>query len=93
MASYNRSYAVDKHLAVKLREPLLDEIGKRVSASPDVWCATNTEIYDYATAYASLIFSADNSKVYNPTLKTVWFERDGVMYSVAPGETLTNLLV
>ena len=72
---------------------LLDEIGKRVAASEDVWCATNMEIYEYVTAYASLIFSADNRKVYNPTLKTVWFERDGVLYSVASGETLANLLV
>ena len=71
---------------------LLDEMGKRISASSDVWCATNMEIYEYVTAYASLIFSADNGKVYNPTLKTVWFERDGVMYSVAPGETLDGLL-
>lgn len=70
---------------------LLDEIGKRVSASNDVWCATNTEIYDYVTAYAALVYSADNRKVYNPTLKTVWFERDGVLYSVAPGETLDGL--
>ena len=72
---------------------LLDEIGKRVSASNDVWCATNTEIYDYVTAYAALVYSADNTTVYNPTLQTLWFERDGELYKVASGETLTGLLV
>jgi hypothetical protein len=26
--------------------------------------------------------------VYNPTLKTVWFDQDGRLYSIAPGETI-----
>jgi len=70
---------------------LLDEIGKRVSASDDVWCATNTEIYDYVTAYGALIYSADNTRVYNPTLQTLWFWCDGETYKIAPGETLENV--
>ena len=70
---------------------LLDKIGERVAAHPDVWCATNGEIYDYVTAYNSLVYSADNSVVYNPTLLPVWFERDGTLYKIAPGETLRDV--
>lgn len=68
-------------------------IAERVSAHPDVWCATNTEIYDYVTAYNALVYSADNTTVYNPTLFPLWFERDGTCYRIAPGETRTDLLV
>jgi len=61
---------------------------KKLSGRPDVWYATNIEIYDYIQAYNSLIFRADNTAVYNPTLIKVWFDIDGTLYSVAPGETL-----
>ena len=47
------------------------------------------EIYDYVTAYNSLIFSADSKTVYNPTLLKVWFDIGGKIYSVNSGETIT----
>ena len=46
------------------------------------------EVYEYITAYRSLVYSADNSIIYNPTLKTIWFDRDGTLYKIEPGETL-----
>ena len=68
----------------------LEEIGKRLGGKDDVWYATNIEIYDYIKAYQSLAYSADSSIVYNPTLYTLYFVRDGsdpiVIHS---GETLT----
>lgn len=67
---------------------LLDKICSALSNKPDVWYATNIEIYDYVSAYDSLIFSADGSTVYNPTLLTVWFTEDGKLFSVKSGETL-----
>ena len=67
---------------------LLDRICKELSGKPDIWYATNIEIYDYVSAYDSLIFSADGSTVYNPTLLTVWFTEDGKLFSVKSGETL-----
>ena len=70
---------------------LVDEIGRRVAASEDVWCATNMEIYEYVTAYAALIYSVDNATVYNPTLKTLWFDRDGTLYKILPGEVLKGI--
>ena len=46
------------------------------------------EIYDYISAYYSLSYSADATRVYNPTLQTVWFEINGNLYEVTPGETI-----
>ena len=67
---------------------LLDEICDRLSGHEDVWYATNIEIYEYIAAYKSLVYSADNKIVYNPTVKTVWFDRDGALYKIEPGETI-----
>ena len=68
---------------------LLDRICEKLGGHDDIWYATNIEIYEYTNAYNSLIHSADATKVYNPTLHTVWFETDGKLYNVKPGETIT----
>ena len=65
-----------------------EEICKRLAGRDDVWYATNIEIYDYVQAYNSLVYSADNTKAYNPSLLTVWLDRDGVLYSIKSGETV-----
>ena len=67
---------------------LLDALGQKLEGHDDVWYATNIEIYDYVTAYNSLVYSADGSMIYNPTLRTVWFDRDGVGYCIKSGETI-----
>ena len=67
---------------------LLDTLCEKISGRDDVWYATNIEIYDYVTAYNSLVYSADGSMIYNPTLHTVWFDRDGVGYCIKSGETI-----
>lgn len=54
----------------------------------DTWYATNGEICEYVKAYESLVFSVDDSMVYNPTSQKIWFETDGVKYCVGAGETL-----
>lgn len=66
----------------------LEEICQKLSGNDDIWYATNIEIYDYVKAYEALIFSADGSTVYNPTLKEIWFEADLVTYKIASGETI-----
>lgn len=66
---------------------LLDELGKRFSESADIWFATNMEIYEYVTAYNSLVFNTTGDVVYNPTVIKVWFDYNGKIYSVEPGET------
>ena len=66
----------------------MEIICQKLGGKEDIWYPTNIELYDYISAYHSLIFSADNSKIYNPTLKKLWFDIDGVLYTINPGETL-----
>lgn len=68
---------------------IIEEFGERIGGREDIWYANNTEIYEYCHAYDSLVFSCDNTLVYNPTQIKVWFDADGVPYEVAPGETIT----
>lgn len=66
----------------------IEKICETVSGHDEIWYATNIEIYDYIKAFQSLVFSMDDSLVYNPTLKTIWFFGDGKTYKIEPGETL-----
>lgn len=81
---WGHSYEFDRHNNWDLLDKICDALGGR----EDVWYATNMEIYDYVSAYNSLIWSADGEKVYNPTLGTVWFYTRGEVYCVKSGETL-----
>ena len=67
---------------------LIEEICQKLSGNEEIWYATNIEIYNYVEAYNRLVYSADGFKVYNPTLYTIWFDVDGDLYSVKPGETV-----
>ncbi len=67
---------------------LVDKICEKLGGRQDIWYATNIEIYDYVHAYNSLVYSADATRIYNPTLYTIWFETNKVLYSVNPGETI-----
>ena len=67
---------------------ILDAICQKVSGREDIWFATNIEIYDYVKAYESLVYSADGTMIYNPTLITVWFDVDGKLYKIESGKTL-----
>lgn len=63
----------------------IEEFCRRVSGNDAYWYATNIEIYDYMTAQRSLVISADQTMVYNPSCMEVWFSSDGKICSVAPG--------
>lgn len=67
---------------------LLESLCRILGGHQDIWYATNMEVYDYVHAYDSLIFSADGSSVHNPTLKTIWFDTDGTLHTIHPGETI-----
>lgn len=66
----------------------LDNICEKLAGIDDIWYATNMEIYNYVNAYNSLVHSADGTIIYNPTLYTIWFDTDGVLHKIAPGETI-----
>ena len=81
---WGHSYEFDK----SANWDYLDRLCEKFAALKDVWFATNMEIYDYVTAYNSLIMSADETIIYNPTLKEIWFDIDKKQYVIKPGETL-----
>ncbi len=66
----------------------IETICKKLADNDEIWYATNIEIYDYVQAYKSLRYSADGHMIYNPTLFTIFFDVDGTVHSVKPGETL-----
>ena len=66
----------------------LEMICEKLSGKEDTWYATNMQIYEYVTAYQTLVYSADGTRIYNPTLQTIWLDVDGEIYSVKPGETI-----
>lgn len=82
---WGHSYEFDNNQNWNVIEEFCTEIGNK----EDTWYATNIDIYEYVTAYNALIISADSSKIYNPTLKTVWVDIDGKGYCIASNETLT----
>lgn len=79
---WGHSYEFEEHDNWHVMEEFAEYMGGR----EDIWYATNMEIYDYVEAYRKLVYSMDGHKVFNPTLLPLWFEKDGVLYCVAPGE-------
>ncbi len=67
----------------------IERFAERVGNRDDVWYAANVEIYDYVTAFRSLIFSADGTKVLNPCAMTVWAETLGGGVFEFPGGKTT----
>lgn len=51
---------------------VIEDFCKILGNRDDIWYATNIEFIDYMAAAKSLIFSADTSRVYNPTSISVW---------------------
>jgi len=66
----------------------IEAICEKLAGNPDIWFATNMEIYDYVEAYKRLVYSADGHTVYNPTVISVWMDVDGVLHEIRTGETV-----
>ncbi len=67
----------------------MEEFCRMMSNLPDVWYATNIEIYRYLEAIRSLVTSADGGIVYNPTAVNVWYAYNEKTGTIRPGETVT----
>ncbi|MBO5869059.1 MAG: polysaccharide deacetylase, partial [Oscillospiraceae bacterium] len=78
-------YEFDRANNWELLEELCDILGNK----EDTWYATCMEIYNYVQAYHALVFSADSTMVYNPTLYKLWIDVDGILYTIDPGQTIT----
>ena len=85
MYVWGHSYEFDR----KNNWERMEQILGRLSGKDDVWYATNIEIVDYIKAYSLLVFNTEETKVYNPTVTTVWLTADFKTYKVEPGETIT----
>lgn len=67
----------------------MENICEILSGKDDIWYATNIEICEYTQAFRALIFSADGTKVCNPTAREVCFETEKGLRTVRPGETVS----
>ncbi|MBQ8716864.1 MAG: polysaccharide deacetylase family protein [Clostridia bacterium] len=70
----------------------IEEFCEKAGGDPDVWYATNIEIYDYIMALRALRFSADRTMVYNPTATDVWVDVDGKAV-VCPAGKVTRFTI
>lgn len=67
----------------------IEEFCKYMSGKDEVWYATNGEIKNYVTAMRSLVYTVDETYVYNPTATSVWMEINGKLTEVTPGSTVS----
>ncbi|MBQ6067219.1 MAG: polysaccharide deacetylase [Clostridia bacterium] len=67
----------------------IEELCGLLGGKEDVWYATNMEIWEYTNAFRSLVFSADGTRVYNPTLRELCFETETQPYQLRPGEIIS----
>ena len=82
---WGHSFEFDRNHNWDIMEKLLEYLS---GYADSIWMATNGEIVDYVTAYKSLVYSADGSRVYNPSVQTVWMETEGEIYEIASGQTV-----
>ena len=58
-----------------------------LAGKPDVWYATNIEIFDYEEARKRLVIAANRKSIYNPSALTVTVSIDGTLCDATPGLT------
>lgn len=69
---------------------IIEEFAKYAGGHDHIWYATNIEVYDYVKAYQRLNTSFDGMIIHNPSNIEVWFEQEGKVYSIRPGETINR---
>ena len=67
---------------------IIENFCKELSNHPDIWYATNIEIYRYFSAYKNLKTSMDCSILENNSAVTLYLIVNGKKVKLAPGETL-----
>ncbi len=68
---------------------VIEHFFDRVGGRDDIWYATNIEVYDYVTAWRGLVYSADATRVYNPSATDLWIKVDDAIIAVPAGQTVT----
>lgn len=69
---------------------VIEKFGEFMGGRDDIWYATNIEVYEYTEAFRSLVFSADGSRVYNPSAFEIFYDKNGKKGSVKPGEQIVT---
>jgi len=67
---------------------LLEKFCAFIGGKEDIWYCTNMEYYTYIKAFESLVCSAENTVICNPTLLDLHFIRNKTPYCIHSGETL-----
>lgn len=67
----------------------MEEFLKKLSGQPDIWYASNIEIYDYMKAVQNLIYSSDGNYIFNPSSLNVWMMIDQNMVKIPSGKTVS----
>ncbi len=68
MYVWGHAYEFDNNNNWEVIEKFCQEAG----GDPDIWYATNIEIFDYVTAMRRCELSADRTMLYNPSAVSVW---------------------
>lgn len=87
MYVWGHSYEFDNDNGWEIIEKFCEYMGGR----EDIWYATNIEIIDYMDAAKRLKFSADNEKVWNPSVQSVWLQVDDRKYVEVKGGCTVDL--
>ncbi len=66
---------------------VIEEFAKKMEGKDDIWYATNMEIFRYIDAVRRQEISADGTKMYNPTITSVWVDTLEGLKEIKPGET------
>ncbi|MBR3967883.1 MAG: polysaccharide deacetylase family protein [Clostridia bacterium] len=73
MYVWGHAYEFDDNNNWEIIEKFCEEAG----GDPDIWYATNIEIFDYVTAMRRCELSADRTMLYNPSAVSVWVRAEG----------------
>lgn len=69
---------------------VIEQFTDYICGREDIWYVTNISLFDYISAYNTLVFSTDGRRVYNPSAQRLWFEISGEIYEISPGEIINT---
>ena len=67
---------------------VIEAFAEKVGGKEDIWYCTNSEVCNYTLMWKRVEISVDGHRFHNPTDMTFWFEQDGKVQKIGPGEWL-----
>lgn len=65
---------------------IIEDFAALMGGQDHVWYCTNIQLCRYVSAIRAVELSADGKLAYNPTGETLWYESNGQVSTLAPGE-------